>query len=488
MERLRRSQPIGDEPEESLNVCQISGDAQRSNDDVILADDRSSEEADDRRRGWEEISKRGYGGNSLSDSEKSKPSALEGEEGLCIKNPRPELNGKRPVQSTEPVFAVDRLVDWFRNGAAATRPGSNLSSSGVLGGDFSNCLRKRRKVGTNQESPSPCKGLLPLLPNRNAVYLVQPLPPDTSNDLESVEVVLRPPSETERSVSSSSMSSSFRDEVQVGKVTSDENHNNTAGPLPDQATDLSLTNRAKNESNKSPFDWNSLTSSWPHQHPSFLWPARNFGTDPEILSESPSPKGLHPDPLHNHNLHHSSSSSMPFLYPHYPVARMPPLAPNAIQLAAMSQLFRHTAAAAFYGSVPSTPSVFPTPVMGRDPGGEDQGSSPGSNPETVERRKRSRVFIDPNTEIPRLEEWYRVDTHPSAVQIERYTGELNAAEYRRRFPRLETKNVQLWFKNHRAKVKRLTLDEDDSNGSCCKVIVASDEETFTQHKSSFSSA
>lgn len=46
------------------------------------------------------------------------------------------------------------------------------------------------------------------------------------------------------------------------------------------------------------------------------------------------------------------------------------------------------------------------------------------------------------------------DTHPSSYMIDKYTEELNKSAYRRRFPCLEAKNVQLWFKNHRAKVKR----------------------------------
>ena len=70
------------------------------------------------------------------------------------------------------------------------------------------------------------------------------------------------------------------------------------------------------------------------------------------------------------------------------------------------------------------------------------------------RKKRSRVFIDPLTEIPKLEKWFLEDTHPSSYMIEKYTEDLNRAEYRQRFPKLEPKNVQLWFKNHRAKVKR----------------------------------
>lgn len=74
------------------------------------------------------------------------------------------------------------------------------------------------------------------------------------------------------------------------------------------------------------------------------------------------------------------------------------------------------------------------------------------------RKKRSRVFIDPLSEIPKLEKWFQEDTHPSSYMIEKYTEELNHSEYRQRFPKLEPKNVQLWFKNHRAKVKRTRLE------------------------------
>ena len=51
-----------------------------------------------------------------------------------------------------------------------------------------------------------------------------------------------------------------------------------------------------------------------------------------------------------------------------------------------------------------------------------------------------------------LQVWFVEDTHPSSYMIEKYTDELNRSAYRARFPRLEAKNVQLWFKNHRAKV------------------------------------
>lgn len=84
------------------------------------------------------------------------------------------------------------------------------------------------------------------------------------------------------------------------------------------------------------------------------------------------------------------------------------------------------------------------------------------------RKRRTRVFIDPLTEIPKLEKWFTEDTHPSAFMIDKYCDELNKCEYRHKFPKLEPKNVQLWFKNHRAKVKRMKVscdEQGDINGT-----------------------
>ncbi|XP_070209552.1 uncharacterized protein [Littorina saxatilis] len=79
------------------------------------------------------------------------------------------------------------------------------------------------------------------------------------------------------------------------------------------------------------------------------------------------------------------------------------------------------------------------------------------------RKRRTRVFIDPLTEIPKLEKWFIEDTHPSAYMIDKYTETLNNADYRQKFPKLEPKNVQLWFKNHRAKVKRQRTGPGDES-------------------------
>lgn len=86
----------------------------------------------------------------------------------------------------------------------------------------------------------------------------------------------------------------------------------------------------------------------------------------------------------------------------------------------------------------------------------DFSPSNGSSGLDDRRMRRTRTFIDPTSEIPRLEQWFMMTSHPSRSQIERFTEELNKLEYRRKFPRLEAKNLQFWFKNRRAKQKRLT--------------------------------
>ncbi|XP_063700487.1 homeobox protein dve-1 isoform X2 [Culicoides brevitarsis] len=80
-----------------------------------------------------------------------------------------------------------------------------------------------------------------------------------------------------------------------------------------------------------------------------------------------------------------------------------------------------------------------------------------------ERRKRNRTFIDPVTEVPKLEQWFSMNTHPSHNLILKYTEDLNRMPYRQKFPRLESKNVQFWFKNRRAKCKRLKMSLYDSS-------------------------
>ncbi|CAL1267863.1 unnamed protein product [Larinioides sclopetarius] len=88
-----------------------------------------------------------------------------------------------------------------------------------------------------------------------------------------------------------------------------------------------------------------------------------------------------------------------------------------------------------------------------------------------ERRKRNRTFIDPVSEVPRLEQWFSANTHPSHSQIVRFTQELNSMQYRQKFPKLEPKNIQFWFKNRRAKCKRLNLAANLQNISCTDKMI-----------------
>ena len=82
-------------------------------------------------------------------------------------------------------------------------------------------------------------------------------------------------------------------------------------------------------------------------------------------------------------------------------------------------------------------------------------NNPHSPDDGIRRIRRSRTFIDPITEVPRLQTWFSQNTHPSHSQIVCYTDDLNKLPYRQKFPKLEPKNVQFWFKNHRAKVSVL---------------------------------
>lgn len=93
---------------------------------------------------------------------------------------------------------------------------------------------------------------------------------------------------------------------------------------------------------------------------------------------------------------------------------------------------------------PSASSAFP--------GGNLLLNNPHSPDDNIRRIRRSRTFIDPITEVPRLQAWFSQNTHPSHSQIVCYTDDLNKLPYRQKFPKLEPKNVQFWFKNHRAKV------------------------------------
>ncbi len=84
--------------------------------------------------------------------------------------------------------------------------------------------------------------------------------------------------------------------------------------------------------------------------------------------------------------------------------------------------------------------------------------------------RRNRVFIDPISEVPILEHYFSLETYPDHYLIEKICENLNKGEYRFKFPKLESRNIQLWFKNHRAKLKR--LKSTPNSGGCTQNVSA----------------
>lgn len=77
---------------------------------------------------------------------------------------------------------------------------------------------------------------------------------------------------------------------------------------------------------------------------------------------------------------------------------------------------------------------------------------------------RSRLMFDPLSELPILERWFEENPHPGWMQIEQYTDMLNGLPYRQNYPPISTHNVKIWFKNRRAKCKRLLTNDTGKLG------------------------
>ncbi|GFO44585.1 DNA-binding protein satb2 [Plakobranchus ocellatus] len=153
------------------------------------------------------------------------------------------------------------------------------------------------------------------------------------------------------------------------------------------------------------------------------------------VTPSTSPSTISPH-LHSH------------LHPHHADSRSPLPSPSSVSLSQGLPQLNH-----LHPSHQSHTALSPSP---QHRSGHVNNSEP--------RKRRTRVFIDPLTEIPKLEKWFLEDTHPSAFMIDKFCEELNTCEYRHKFPKLEPKNVQLWFKNHRAKVKRMKTVSSGGDG------------------------
>ncbi|KAE9551981.1 hypothetical protein FO519_004805 [Halicephalobus sp. NKZ332] len=94
-------------------------------------------------------------------------------------------------------------------------------------------------------------------------------------------------------------------------------------------------------------------------------------------------------------------------------------------------------------------------------GNENQREGSQSNTPNV---ARSRLMFDPLSELPILERWFEENPHPGWMQIEQYTDMLNGLPYRQNYPPISTHNVKIWFKNRRAKCKRLLTNDTGKLG------------------------
>lgn len=371
---------------------------------------------------------------------------LRAENGSSSRSSPPLTSSPRSSTTTfEPSTELAKLNSWFESNP-------NPSLTDLLGHvDKLNSRSHRRSDRITLSSvvswfvEARAKSDLPSLPNKNAVYVVETLLTDSSDSENAI--VVQPTDDADLRTERTRLNG-VRSSASFEK--SDENHNNWSS-IPsgaDVATDLSLVKRSHFHSRKS-WNWKpvALHDTTTVRH-SETRSEKDIKREYEVSSGSSSPKV-------------TTDKTLPAasFYPSYPLPTMSglPIHPHSFHAATMQILQQR----ALYN--------FSHPVFVPQPYDIDNMGSPGSGNEENDRRKRSRVFIDPTTEIPRLEQWYLADTHPSAQAIEHYTDELNNAEYRQRFPKLEPKNVQLWFKNHRAKMKRVRLEQDKcesiNNGS-----------------------
>ena len=114
-----------------------------------------------------------------------------------------------------------------------------------------------------------------------------------------------------------------------------------------------------------------------------------------------------------------------------------------------------------------------------------------------EARPRMRICFDPEHEIPKLQQWFQLNNHPSRLQVahislkssysnnlkqsqpistsliakhllnqvEEYVAILNSLDSRRGKKPLDVNNVIYWFKNTRAAVKRAQVEKTTERNS-----------------------
>jgi homeobox domain-containing protein len=329
-----------------------------------------------------------------------------------------ELNLLESRQGRKPLDLTN-IIYWFKNARAAQR---RANRSMELSVDESHLVDND---DNSSDHHSTTDEHIPVLPNKNAVYVVNPL---HSRD-ESLETFHNQNGRFENSAVD------MTSQGQGPRYPSPSVRNH------DEAIDMSTSSRNDREVASSSISERSDNSE--HRKSSCRSSDEemsDFEDDPDGISikQERDPDSYMDHPMRslpnslpsNHMALHNSLTS-----PHSPAQVHMMSAAMNYRLGGLGHLGRNHSALSqhpFYSVM--SPSML------------------------EERRKRTRVFIDPLSEIPKLEKWFIEDTHPTAYMIEKYCEELNRSEYRQRFPKLEPKNVQLWFKNHRAKVKRSRLE------------------------------
>ncbi|KAK0404513.1 hypothetical protein QR680_017483 [Steinernema hermaphroditum] len=110
----------------------------------------------------------------------------------------------------------------------------------------------------------------------------------------------------------------------------------------------------------------------------------------------------------------------------------------------------------------STPSTATTVSSNGNHHSSSNGTSATASSNSTSTAARSRLMFDPLSELPILEKWFEENPHPSWIQIDQYTETLNSCQYRQSYPPISTHNVKIWFKNRRAKCKRMMQSTPDT--------------------------
>lgn len=320
-------------------------------------------------------------------------------------------------------------------------------------------LKDERDADTRQESSaeSDDEDRVPELPNKNAVYVIRPVPVSGSS-LDSMEVILADSETDSNDLTLSPEPQDLSKTVSSSTAARDKEHNHSGETVTSKATvDHLPTNLSLREVSKS-LPKVSREEEYIRKAGNVFdqFPSNRFGVFP---SESPKrPKNSRCDDHSPNPRIQTSERCSP---------KLPQDIPSAFGLLQQTlhhhDQHRHHNAASHLLALSQTMNFMrhlhgpPLPIH------QPLQDYSNDNTSDSDQKKRSRVFIDPISETPKLEEWFAVDSHPSTATIEELTGQLNRSIYRQRFPKLEPKNVQLWFKNHRAKVKRLK-SEPTRNG------------------------